>query len=559
MTRPFWMARLAGTQAEMGAQHGRLVAREAAALFAFYKTMPERTLAGDLTGPVGAVGKVAVRALVTAWQRRLVRDRPAELAGRTRAFAEAVKQLVPEASVRASMLAFATMDSLQNCVSLAARGKVGPFAGTLPRAIVGAVPACTSAMAWGAATHDGELMFGRNFDFPGVGVWDAAPAFTVCAPTGGMHYGFFATRGADTPVVTVVNEAGLVLAPHTRWHRDTTFGGAMIVDVVHEIARRAETLEDAIRIAKERPISSSWGIAVGSSRERSGIVIEIAGPRIEVVRPLPGAAFLTCANSYRTPALQDRELAASGAWSIHSDRRERRLRTLIEQRDAPLTPEQLARFLGDRLDGGVLRHLGAVLAQPTNVHCAVVTPGRRNALVGIDHAPVCEGRWAELAWEWSGAMGGWELGELAPGFTARVRDEIAAPHDAATIAIYEASQAYDNAHDVASTLAALERAVTAAPRDPSVRMPAAWLALEHGQPARALVHVEAGLEAETDPYRRGQLLLWGSRIARRTGDKARAMQWGDELARLGIAELTMAAKRSFRGRPHVNLMMADAY
>ncbi|CAN5333389.1 hypothetical protein BH11MYX1_BH11MYX1_30380 [soil metagenome] len=559
MTKPFWMARLAGTQAEMGAHHGRLVAREAAALFAFYKTMPERTLAGDMTGAVGAIGKVAVRALVTAWQHRLVRDRPAELAERTRAFAEAVKALVPDASVRDSLLAFATMDSLQNCVSLAARGKVGPFAGTLPRAIVGAVPACTSGIAWGHATHDGELMFGRNFDFPGVGVWDAAPAFTVCAPTGGMPYGFFATRGADTPVVTVVNEAGLILAPHTRWHRDTTFGGAMIVDVVHEIARRAETLDEAIRIAKERPISSSWGIAVGSARERSGIVIEIAGPRVEVVRPTPGASFLPCSTRYRTPALQVREIAATEAWSIHSDRRERRLRTLIEQRRAPLTPEMLAGFLGDRLDGGMMRHLGAVLAQPTNVHCAVVTPGVRRAIVGIDHAPVCEGRWAELAWEWTGATGGWELGATAPGFTARVRDDIGAPHDAATTAIYEASQAYDNAHDVASTLGALERAVTAAPDDPSLRMPAAWLALEHGQPVRALVHVEAGLETEADPYRRGQLLLWGSRIAKRVGDASRATRWFDELERLGIAELTTAAQRSFRGKPRVNLMMADAY
>src|SRR5271154_877286 len=84
---------------------------------------------------------------------------------------------------------------------------------------------CSTAIAWGDATIDGELVFGRNFDFPGIGVWDAAPAFVVCAPDAGQHYGFFTTRGADTPVVTVVNEAGLVFAPHTRWHRGVTFGG----------------------------------------------------------------------------------------------------------------------------------------------------------------------------------------------------------------------------------------------------------------------------------------------------------------------------------------------
>ncbi|MDQ3370834.1 MAG: hypothetical protein M3680_35900, partial [Myxococcota bacterium] len=68
MTRSLFVARLTGTQAQMGAQHGRLVAADAARLVDFYQTMPERTLAGDLP----AVAKLAVRALATAWQARLV-------------------------------------------------------------------------------------------------------------------------------------------------------------------------------------------------------------------------------------------------------------------------------------------------------------------------------------------------------------------------------------------------------------------------------------------------------------------------------------------------------
>jgi hypothetical protein len=568
--KPFLMARLAGTQTEMGAQHGALVAADAVRLIEFYNTMPERTLAGDM----GGLGRRAVRAVARAWQARLVRERPPELAARSQAFADAVQAALPGTKLPSdAMLDIATMDAMQNCVALVARAKLGPFAAPSPfgklgarfgrRALRGAIPACSTAIAWGAATHDGELVFGRNFDFPGVGVWDAAPAFITCAPAGGQRYGFFATRGADAPVVTVVNEAGLVFAPHTRWHRGVTFGGAMIVDVVHELARRAETLDDAIRIARERPISSSWGIAVGSARERSACVLEIAGPALEVVRPAPGATFLVCANRYRSAALQAGQLAGSEAWAMHSERRERRLRELVTERPAPLTPEMLARFLGDRHDIDAparRRHLGAILAQGTNVHCAVVTPARREAIVGIDQAPSCEGRWAELAWQWDGPVGAWELGATAStsGFTACVRDDIAAPHDAATRALYAAAQAYDNDHDVPATLAAVERAVAADPDDPSLRLPAAWLALEAKLPDRAIVHVHAGLATETEPYRRGQLLLWGARAAR-TQDRALAGRWTDELGRLGIAELTTASKRSFRGRPHVNLMMADAY
>lgn len=557
--KPLFLARLAGTQAEMGAQHGRLVAGDAARLFAFYRTMPERALGGDLRGVAGAIGRKAIRAVTGGWQARLVRDRPPELAARSRAFEAAVRDTLgnprlPDGVQRT----FATMDALQNCVALLARGGVGPFASLTGRAIVAAAPACSTAIAWGDATVDGELVFGRNFDFPGVGVWDVAPAFVTCVPDRGQRYGFFTTRGADAPVVTVVNEAGLVMAPHTRWHRGVGFGGAMIVDVIHDLARRAETLDDAIRIARERPISSTWGIAIGSARERSACVLEVAGPRVEVVRPAAGASTLVCCNRYRTAELQAGEIAGSKAWELHSERRERRLRSLVEARSAPLTAEHIARFLGDRIDidaPGQRRQLGAILAQVTNVHCAVVTPGLRRALVGIDQAPVCEGTWAELAWTWDGPSGGWDVPSRESGFVATERTDVAAPHDPATREVYAATCAYETSHDVPTALAALERAIEHEPDDPSLRLPAAWLALEADDAARAVSHVRAGLATETEPYRRGQLLLWGSRAA----EPALANTWRAELDALGIPELAAKAHRRHRGRPHVNLMLADAY
>jgi hypothetical protein len=561
MTASLFLARLAGSQAQMGAQHGRLVASDAARLFGFYRTMPERTLAGDLGAPV----KLAVRAIAMAWQARLVRDRPPELAARTRAFIDAVVRETG-ASSRGAHLAFAVMDSLQNTVSLAARLHRGPFAGAISaRGVAAAVPACSTAIAWGSATADGELLFARNFDFPGVGVWDAAPAFVVCAPDRGQRYGFFTTRGADTPVVTVVNEAGLVMAPHTRWHRDVTLGGAMIVDLVHAIAARAETVADAEAIVRERKASSSWGIAIGSARERTACVLELAGPHLEVVRPAPGTGHLVCSNRYRSPALQPGQLAASHAWAIHPDRREQRLRALVDGRSAALTAKDLAGFLGDRVDpadpSGRPRQLGAILAQPLNVHSVVVAPAQLRAHVGIDRAPCCEGAWAELAWRWDGPAGGWELGAPAQsGFTARVLHDFVAPHSAASRHVHEATRAYEVDHDVATARAAIEQAVVAEPGDPSLRLAAAWLALEARQVDRALIHIRAGLAHENEPYRRGQLLLWGIRAARR--DEKLARQFRDELDTLrgdGVDELHAQARNRHRGIPHANLMMVDAY
>ena len=506
-------------------------------------------------------------------QARLLRERPPELAARSRAFARAITEatgmsgLAARRAERDSLLALATMDSLQNCVSFAARAQLGPFTQSI--ALRAAVPACSTVIAWGDATCDGELLFARNFDFPGIGVWDAAPAFIVNAEAGGQRYGFFATKGTDTAVVTVVNEAGLVIAPHTRWHKDVTFGGAMIVDLVHQIARKAETLADAIAIARATPASSSWGVAIGSGRERAACVIELAGPHVEVVRPTGNT--LVCTNHYRS-RLTEREFRGSQAWAIHSERRAARLRELVDARTQPLRAEDLARFLGDRADS---RAMGSTVAQAINVHAAVVAPLACKALVGVDRAPTCEGRWAELRWSWDAPAAEWQT---------TARDDVAAPHSPAVVHLHAAARAYEGSHDVAAARAAIEQAVIAAPEDPSLRLSAVWLALEDGARGlagaplagtllagtasgrgnraaaeRAVVHARIGLLHERDTYRRAQLLLWGSRAARRV-DPAQSMAGLAELEMLtGVDELHAAARRRWRGKPHVNLLMADAY
>jgi hypothetical protein len=556
MTKLF-MARLAGTQEQMGAQHGRLTTGEARRLFDFYRTMPERALAGD----AGPPSRFVVRQLATAWQARLARERLPEFAARTRAFVEAAAPDAPAREKKLVSLTMATMDSMQNCVSLAARAQLGPFANPVTaRATAAAVPACSTVIAWGSATADGELSFARNFDFPGVGVWDVSPSFVICQPDGGQRYGFFAARGADAPVVTVINEAGLVLAPHTRWHRDVTWGGAMIVDLVHDIARRAETLEDAIRVARERPASSSWGLAIGSAKEKAAIVIELAGPHVEIVRP-PGE-YLVCTNRYRTGPMQRGELAASHAWSHHSNHREQRLRALVDRRAAPLRPQDLIGFLGNRMDAaapGRTRHFGSILAQPTNVHCVAVTPAHRHALVGIDRAPCCEGTVAELTWAWDGPRGGWELGnETGTGFTARIAEAVLPAHAPATLHVREAVRLFEHAHDIAGARASLERAIGLAPDDPSLRLAAAWLALEAGVHDRSVIHVHAGLALETEPYRRAQLLACGVRAAK--DDPALRSRWLGDLDRSsgdGIDELRRRARR--KAPLKTNLLMADAF
>jgi hypothetical protein len=193
----------------------------------------------------------------------------------------------------------------------------------------------------------------------------------------------------------------------------------------------------------------------------------------------------------------------------------------------------------------------------------VIAPAANRALVGVDQAPCCEGRWADLTWTWHGPLGGWELGPQATdaGFNVQLRDDLVAPQDEATKLVYDAARAYEGSHDVPVARAAIEGAVVAAPDDPSLRLAAAWLAHEAGDLPASLAHVEAGLALETDTYRRGQFLLWGLRVAR-VSEPSRAARWTDELARLDgplLAELVARARKPHQRRPQINLMMADAY
>lgn len=569
--RPLWIVRLAGTEEDMGRHHGALLATAGGAdhVLDHYRDMPARLVAGDRAPVARAMAGAALRGVSELLLTRLAADRPPELRARSRAFMASLGR--PPAWARY----LGVMDLFQNFVGTAARWGVGPFARPA-RAVLDAAahPACSTVMAWGGATHDGAVHHARNFDFPGIGVWDLSPALVLCAPARGLRYGFVTTRGADTAVVTAWNEAGLVITSHTRFHTSIAFRGASVVDLVHEIARRAETLADAERVARERPAASSWGLAVSSARERRGVVLEIHAGAVAVVRPAAAAEHVVCCNRYRDPSMQDGEVAASPAWPLHSDRRERRLHALVAAARARGGAgwRDLAAMLTDREDPdapGVVRPLGAVVAQPCQVQSIVVAADARTLWLGTGAAPVGEGRWQRVRWDWDGAPGAWELGAPPPpGLGVTVDDAGEVARSPASDAVAQALAIEQTSHDAAAIAVELDRAIALAPDDPSLRLARLWHELRGERWAAAREHARAGLGHEVVPYRRAQLLLWGARAAAAADDDAQARTWRDELATLtgdGVAHLQAYGRRdagrpgrAFRRRPAVHLTLLEA-
>lgn len=559
--RPLLVVQLAGTQAEMGYQHGALLRAVGGyeRTMRYYPKMPEHVLAGSLH-PI--VVKTAGRALLGAMIETMERYRAPEYRARNLAFAEALG--LP---ARYSRYTF-VMDALQNVVGMGRRFGLDGAA----RRVGGAIPpACSTLSAWGEATEDGRLLHGRNFDFPGVGVWEEGPTVVFCSPDRGLRYGFVTTRGADVPGVSTFNEAGLSVTTHTRFHEGVVMRGVGIIDLVHDITRRAETLADAVRIVRQRPVASSWGIHVSSARERRAAVIETAGRLAEVVEPGAGEDFLACTNRYRHPRLMRDEVTLSSAFVANSDGRLERCRAVGAC--GGIGHEDLQALLGshhDPVGGERERAAGSVVAQPTSVHSIVMDPERERLFVSVGPVPTGGGPWAEVPWEWSRHAGAGVVEPEVPTEPVAILASRFAQGAArqARDAYVQAVAIENRAGDEHAMLTLLEQATALDPDEPTYRMLAGALAFKRGELTRARAHLGRGLEADQAPFYRGQLLLWASRAAQAAGDDAEALRLRADLLAMEeplLAEYQRAARgdlatpftlAAMKGRP-VRLHMVD--
>ena len=552
--------RLAGTP---GARWARNTARSSPMTRRGCSSSTARCPSARSPATVGALGRRVVRTIATAWQARLVARSPGRARRRaSRAFADAVIAAHPGVH-RDEAVALASRRWTRcrtACRSSRARTSGRSPTADGARRRRAAVPACSTAIAWGDATADGELLFARNFDFPGVGVWDAAPAFIVCAPDRGQRYGFFATRGADAPVVTVVNEAGLVIAPHTRWHRGVDAGGgAMIVDVVHDDRaprrdarrrdpdraraadrRRAGASRSAARArrsalrARDRRARTSRSCGPRPARRSSCARIAIAAPALQR-RPdrrrrargrcTPSVASAGCArSSSAAPRCTARDLARLPRRSPRCDGTRRSVTSARSSRSRPTSTARSSRRHRAARGSASIARRSAKVAGPSSRGRGTVRP-----VAGSSAAP-----------------------------TAR-----ASPPSRAMTSPRRTTQATRHVHEAArrtstttTSPARAPRSSARSPRRPTIRRcaspPRGSRSRRDARLARSCTSTP-GSRRETEPYRRGQLLLWGA--APRSASTVRALaSWIDELRRSGdgVDELRTAAARRRSAAAHMS-------
>lgn len=511
---------LKGTQSEMGAQYGQIMTTLGPSMDTHRSltSLPMRLLLDANCRSLG--GRLSQPVIWTAMQvamRRLHRHRPPEYVERSRAFFRSAG--MPLSTARHLVL----MDAFQNIVGWAGATSIGPFAQRAGRAMTAA---CSSAVVWDDTSNDGRLRHARNFDYPCIGVWDAQPAVVFCDPTDGLRYGYVSTLGADIPGVTGFNEAGLCVAAHTRFHRRVRFDGRCIVDLCHDIVRRASTIDEALAHCREHPIASTWGICISSASERQAVVAETTGDGVFVVHPAPNGNAIVCTNRNRHPDSISGQVAPMPAWREHSDSRTQRMKSVVaEGRDrGGLDAEELMQLLGDRVDSltGLERAGGGVVGQAMTVQSVVFSPEESTVYVSTGDAPTGLGPYVSIPWDWSVSVG---HQTLSPDSDLSPREANPTPEEAAYSLWREASRVDTEDHRSDQTLGLVEQAVALHPGEPTYRFMAGVLQLRQAQWAAALAHFEACSQATQSTFRTVQSLVWGARAADADGQPDRAKAW----------------------------------
>ncbi|EPG75920.1 acyl-coenzyme A:6-aminopenicillanic acid acyl-transferase [Leptospira fainei serovar Hurstbridge str. BUT 6] len=507
----------------MGRQFGEImnVIGQFEPIFDFYPAMAQNLLLGSLPrGSRNSLAKGVTSLFVKALQGKMKKHRPAEFSKRTLAALAVAGQ---SSKIERELF---TMDAFQNAVGLLGKIQILPELGHITGwGNAQLVPACTSVAVWGDQSQDGNLYHARNFDFPGVDVWDLRPIIVFCTPTSGLRYGYIACRGADVPGITAFNEAGLTIAFHTRFHRQVGFGGLGVIDFGHKIISEAKSIDDAARIARSNKINSTWGAIVTNYTEKGpkAAVIETNYGDVDITYSNQGAESFVNTNHYLSSRLQQGELLAAPVFSHHSQSRYDRAQQLLdEQKPKGTSVLDLQNLLNDSIDptSGGQRVMGSTIRQITSVKSVVMSPEAQKIYISVGTAPTGGGPYIEIPMSWESP------GHKIIDFPKKEKSKNGkADNSGQTIAVKH----YKNAmllNDTATSanldevIEQLQLAGRYAENDPSLLFLEAMLHLEKDRFRQGGELLEKAVAYESSPFRKRQAELWLARTYSASGKRS---------------------------------------
>ena len=206
---------------------------------------------------------------------------------------------------------------------------------------------CTSFAAWGAASVNGHLIIGRNFDFEIGDIFDRFKQVQVVCPDDGIAFISVSWSGMSG-VVSGVNRDLIAVtlnaakSDHSRWK------GTPVTMIARAILQRARTLAEAVAIIESNNSYISESFLLADGKTNQAIVVEKT-PVVTIVRkPEFFKNAIVCANHFLAPALQNHRQHRLFVKEGSSLRRLERMRELLSRNLGKIEACTAAAILRDR-------------------------------------------------------------------------------------------------------------------------------------------------------------------------------------------------------------------
>ena len=249
---------------------------------------------------------------------------------------------------------------------------------------------CSSMVAWGDSTVDGNMVFGRNLDFLSGDKWTDNQVLLIVEPgSGEIPFASLCSAGIPVEGITAMNAEGIAISVHQNSSKAINKKGRSIISISNEIIARASSVYEVIDIVSKIYPIAGWTIVVASASEKQAVIIETNAKAFDIIYPEPGRSWIRYGNSYLSPEMQEDEFSAGYTMHEHNHSRLIRMEQLLESNAGSINPEKMAEMLGDHYDPYAKRErpFGNTISSVHNVSSAVMEPGNQRIWVALGPSP----------------------------------------------------------------------------------------------------------------------------------------------------------------------------
>jgi len=403
---------------------------------------------------------------------------------------------------------------------------------------------CTSVAVWNEATAEGDFIYGRNLDFFDDHSMDTNPAIFLYKPDKGLKYAAFSFLGVPGAGITGINEAGVTMALHMLLTKDVSSYSSPIMNIGNEIIRKAENIDDAVKIANSHRFSSGWGIVVTDAKHKNAVVIEASSKQI-LTRKC-SSTFIINTNHYQMDLFKKREYDFNTSTTASTIGRYKRAEEILKEKYGKLTVDDMILLLGDHLEYFTRkeRALGSTIMAVHNISAIVMKPDELKVWVSQGDAPSNQSEFIGVD------IKSWMDGD------PKVID-VKQPHPYSNTYNFlafkehyeQAYQKYFFRNDIPAALAELEQLTQKDTQEPIYFMLKGQLYIKLNKYSDALEAFNTAMTMPDMPHRIAVNMLWKARVEDILGKREEALQSYDKIVSMEGIGLNLK-KAAIKGVKH---------